>query len=86
MSISNFFTNVLGANLSNPRWSWGASNPQTNQLFLRVWADELETIGNVERSVILKSDRSYTSAGYPERQRHVDALRNGAKGSRSLLD
>ncbi|MEA5475375.1 HNH endonuclease [Synechococcus sp. CCY9201] len=80
MSISNFFTNTLGANLSNPRWSWGASNPQTNQLFLRVWYDELETVDGVERSLILKTDRSYSSPGYPERQRHVEALRNGAQG------
>lgn len=80
MSISDFFTNTLGANLSNSRWSWGASNPQTNQLFLRVWDDELETVDDVERSLILKTDRSYSSAGYPERQRHVDALRNGAQG------
>jgi len=80
MSISDFFTNTLGANLGNSRWSWGAFNPQTNQLFLRVWDDELEIVDGVERSLILKTDRSYSSAGHPERQRHVDVLRNGAQG------
>lgn len=80
MSISHIFTNTLGANLSNSRWPWGASNPQTNQLFLLVWDDELETVDGVERSLILKTDRSYSSAGYPERQRRADALRNGAQG------
>ena len=80
MSISKFFTKTLGANLSNARWSWGATNSQTNQLFLRVWEDELETIDGVERSLILKMDRVYSSAGFPERQRHVEALRNGAQG------
>ena len=80
MSISDFFANTLGANLSNSRWSWGASNPQTNQLFLRVWDDELKTVDGVERCLILKTNRSYSSAGYRERQRHVDALRKGAQG------
>jgi len=80
MSISDFFTNTLGANLSNSRWSWGASNPQTNQLFLRVWEDQLVTVDNVERSLILETDRTYTSAGFPERKRHIHALRNGAEG------
>ena len=80
MSISDFFTNTLGANLTNSRWSWGASNPNTNQLFLRVWEDELDMVGDLERCLILKSDWAGASAGFPERKRHIDALRNGAEG------
>jgi hypothetical protein len=80
MSISDFFENTLGANLSNSRWSWGASNPNTNQLFLRVWDDQLETIDGIERISILRTDWGGSSAGFPERKRHVEALRNGAEG------
>lgn len=80
MNINNFITNTLGANLRNPRWSWGASNPQTNELFLRVWDDQLETVEGIERSLILTNDWSGSSPGYSERQRHIDALRKGAQG------
>ena len=80
MSISDFFKNTLGANLSNARWSWGASNPNTNQLFLRVWDDDLETVDGVTRISILGTDWGETSAGFPERKRHVEALRGGAEG------
>lgn len=80
MSIGDFFENTLGANLTNARWSWGASNPNTNQLFLRIWDDQLETVDGLERISILRTDWDGTSAGYPERKRHVEALRNGAEG------
>lgn len=79
MNVSDFFTIKLGANLANIRWSWGASNPQTNQLFLRVWDDQLNTLDGVERILLLAADWS-PSPGYAERQRHVEALRNGAQG------
>lgn len=80
MSISDFFKNTLGANLSNARWSWGAYNANMNQLFLRVWDDHLETVDGTERISILRTDWEGTSAGFPERKRHVEALRNGAEG------
>lgn len=80
MNISEFFTSTLGANLANSRWSWGAFNPITNQLFLRVWDDEFKLFGDKERSLILKSDWSGASGGFPERIRHIDALRRGADG------
>lgn len=51
MSISDFFTDTLGANLANTRWSWGAVNPVTNEVFLRVWADELRTVGGQEQAL-----------------------------------
>ena len=80
MSISEFFTNTLGANLSNTRWSWGAFNPDTNQLFLRVWEDQLETVAGIERISIFNTNIKRKSAGQPERKRHVEAMRNGAEG------
>ena len=41
MKIHSFYTDVLGANLKNVRWSWGAVDPITNRIFLRVWADRI---------------------------------------------
>lgn len=80
MSITDFYTNTLGANLAGVRWSWGATNPNTNQIFLRVWEDELESVGGVERSLLLKHDWPGKSNGFPERKRHIEAMRNGAEG------
>ena len=80
MRISIFFENTLGVNIANPRWSWGATNLTTNQLFLRVWADHLETVNGAEWISVLWNKWEGSSAGFPERKRHVDALRNGAEG------
>jgi putative restriction endonuclease len=78
MKISSFFQDVLGANLANIQWSWGAFNPQTNQLFLRVWEDEVKTIDGRECSLLIHRDWSSKSLGHPERLRHIEAMRNGA--------
>ncbi len=80
MKISDFFQGTLGANLTNSRWSWGAFNPTTNQLFLRVWEDQLEIVSGIERISILRTKRSGKSAGYPERKRHIEELKKGAEG------
>jgi putative restriction endonuclease len=80
MSISDFFKNILGSNLINKLWSWGAINPNTNQLFLKVWEDHLQTINGVERISILKKDPYDTSNGFKERKRHIEKLLNGAEG------
>ena len=77
--ITDFFQNTLGANLTNPRWSWGAYNPDTNQLFLRVWKDD-EYIDGSDRMLIIGSDWNHQSNGLSERKRHVQDLRNGAEG------
>jgi hypothetical protein len=80
MSISDFFKKTLGAKLRNTVWSWGALNPNTNQLFLRVWDDQLQTVAGGERISILRTDWDGPSHGFPERKSHVEALRNGAEG------
>jgi putative restriction endonuclease len=80
MNISEFFVNMLGANLANPRWSWGAFNPNTNQLFLRVWKDQLKSVNGIERISIIRTAWKGTSAGFEERKRHIQVLRNGAEG------
>lgn len=80
MNISEFFRDVLGAELSNARWSWGALNPLTNQLFLSLWEHDLETIEGAERISVLMKDYVGRSQGFPERKKHVQALRNGVEG------
>lgn len=71
---------MLGANLANSRWSWGARNPTTNEYFLRVWKDHMDTNGTVDRVLVLNGDWTGSSAGFAERQRHVQSIRDGATG------
>ena len=80
MSISDFFENRLGVKLKNTRWSWGASNLDTKQVFLRVWDDEFPIIDGVEHIKILGKDWVGSSSGFPERKRHIEELRKGAEG------
>ncbi|QDT01471.1 HNH endonuclease [Adhaeretor mobilis] len=80
MKISTFFRQTLGANLSNSRWSWGAYQPNSNRLFLRVWDDGIETVGGIERVPVYWDEWKSKSAGFPERKRHVELLGNGTEG------
>ena len=79
-TLTDFYTSTLGANLTNSRWSWGAVNPVTNEVFLRVWADDIEATAEGERVQVYGLDWLGKSSGYPERYRHIQALQNGAKG------
>ena len=74
MGINCFFTNILGAELRNPRWSWGAIDHTTNRVFLRVWKPDGERI-----LVKHKKPRSHPH-GYNERCIHLDFIRKGAMG------
>ena len=80
MSISEFFKSRLGVKLTNTRWSWGASNPDTRQVFLRVWDDDFKTIDGVKHIRILAKDWGGSSNGFPERIRHIEELRKGSEG------
>lgn len=81
MGSSAFFRDVLGAELRNERWSWGAQNPQTGQVFLKVWADQRETTDGVDRIRVLRPRReSHESAGYNEQVAHLAAISSGAPG------
>lgn len=79
-SLTDFYTATLGANLTNARWSWGAVNPVTNEVFLRVWADDIEATAEGERVQVYGLDWGGKSPGYRERARHITALREGAQG------
>ena len=65
MRISDFFRDVLHASLANTRWSWGAENPNTGQLFLRVWVDERDIVDGVDQIHLLGSTWRRRSPGYP---------------------
>ncbi len=79
MKISEFYQNILGANLTNSRWSWGAVDPVANRVYLRVWEDLIENVEDGQRVIVL-NDAPQTSRGRPERERHLEAIRNGAEG------
>ena len=84
MGINRFFTNILGANLRNPRGSWGATDPMTNRVFLCVWEDQIETVPDGERIHVADDEPRLASSSYKasfnERRRHLDHIQNGAAG------
>lgn len=80
MSISRFFAETLGARLRNPRFSWGAVDPRTNRVFLRVWEDEIQTVDGAERVLVARNVPRRKSAGYPERLRQIEMINGGASG------
>ena len=80
MSISEFFKSRFGVKLKNTRWSWGASNPDMKQVFLRVWDDDFQNIDGLEHIRILGKDWVGPSRGLPERIRHIEELRKGSEG------
>ncbi len=80
MSPTDFFK-LLGAPLTNQRWSWGALREADNTLFLRVWQDETRKIDGKLHAMVtahawFKDDPG--NLGYAERLRHVEASRKGA--------
>lgn len=81
MSISTLFSD-LGAPLKNIRWSWGAVNPQSGAVFLRVWTDETRKHNgwNVVRLTNRAHFEGRKSLGYAERTNHIQDLRNGRPG------
>ena len=50
ISPTRFYTDVLGADLRNARWSWGAHDPVKDRLYLRVWEDEVVKQVNAKRA------------------------------------
>lgn len=80
MSFSRFFEETLGAKLRNPRFSWGAFDPRTNRVFLRVWEDDTQTVDGGERVLVARKVPRRKSAGYPERLRQIDMINSGAEG------
>ena len=80
MKITRFYTEVLGANLKNQQWSWGAVDTMTNRVFLRVWEDQIQPIGGGEGVEVLKDVPTRKSNGYGERKTHLTQIQSGAEG------
>lgn len=77
MNINNFYTLVLGANLRNSRWSWGAHDPLTDRLYLRVWEDQIVERDGQEHVLVQRERPGYRSPGKAERDRHLEMLQSG---------
>jgi len=76
MNITTFFRDVLGAELRNQVWSWGAIDEDQDRLFLRIWEDQIRNFNGSERvRVDIKSAKS--SAGRNERRTHIDLIKQG---------
>ena len=75
MSINDFFIDTLGANVKNARWSWGAVDPMTHRIFLRVWEDQIDG----ERKRIGSDVPRNDSHGFAERNEHLAQMQNGAE-------
>jgi hypothetical protein len=71
----------LGAPLLNIRWSWGSTTNDGKTVFLRVWSDETQKIGDEHFVQITDTTRfgTETSLGYSERLRHIEAIQSGAE-------
>ena len=78
MNINKFYTDVLGANPRNPRWSWGAVDPVANRVFLRLWEDDIESMLVGERIVLSRIQARSQSHGFAERRAHIARIRDGA--------
>lgn len=80
MGINQFFVDALGANPGNPRWSWGAYDPFSDRVFLRVWDDEFKEIAGRECVLVLAGTPRLASPGRQERQAHLEKIRAGSNG------
>jgi hypothetical protein len=72
---------MLGAPLTNSRWSWGAVRPEDGAVFLRVWQDRMQTHDGSQFVQITNHARfrnGPANCGYRERLKHVELIRGGA--------
>lgn len=80
MKINDFYSEVLGANLKNPRWSWGAVDPISNRVYLRVWSNQISQGPDGQEVQVDWIPRVSESNGYNERSEHLRRIRDGAQG------
>ena len=80
MKINKFFEEILGVTLMNPRWSWGAVDPESNRVYLRVWDDQIKMDGGVEKVQVYWKHPRTGSPGFEERVEQLEAIENGAQG------
>lgn len=77
-SPTKFYTEVLGAELRNSRWSWGAYEPVNGRLYLRVWEDEVVQGGDLPLAMVLRH-AGQPSRGRTERERHLELVSGGVE-------
>lgn len=80
MNITDFFQKKLGVRLNNTRWSWGAMDVGTNQVFLRIWENEIQPDGDGQKVQVFWKHYEAKTGGSSERARHIEAIKNGARG------
>jgi len=80
MTINQFFTDTLGAQLKNSRWSWGSIDPLHYRVFLRVWDDGFRIINGVDCVLVGFGVQGRNSNGFAERHQQLQLIRDGAKG------
>ncbi|MBP7948917.1 MAG: HNH endonuclease [Verrucomicrobiales bacterium] len=80
VSITRFYEEVLGGDLKNPRWSWGAIDPVMHRIYLRVWEDQIVNFDGQDWVQVFNRARPEITAGHRERAGHLDAMRGGADG------
>lgn len=88
MKINDFFAKRLKAPLNNQQWSWGAVNPSSNSVFLRVGSWALAKYDDGKEWVTLYTpdwDVS-KSHGVGERLRHIDLIAKGAPGYAVMIE
>lgn len=79
--INQFFVDVLGAKVANDRWSWGAYDPISNRIYLRIWADLFSKGSDGERvEVLWLTKKRKVKHGFNERVRHIEMIRAGIDG------
>jgi hypothetical protein len=71
------FLRRLGAPLKIARQSWGSVRKSDEAVFLTVWQDKTERVGDCLCGQ-LTFDSNTTSAGAKERLRHIAMIQNGA--------
>ena len=72
---------MLGAPLTNFRWSWGAVRSADGAVFLRVWEDHIRTQDGTQFAQLTYHARFRdhpVNPGHRERLEHVARIREGA--------
>ena len=79
MGINEFFTEILGGELRNPRWSWGVIDKRSNRVFLRIWDDEIKQNELGRKAQVYWKHPRTESHGYAERWEQLELVKSGAK-------
>jgi hypothetical protein len=75
------FFEMLGAPLTNARWSWGAVRPDDGAVFLKVWRDRMRTHDGAQFAQVTVRARFRDDPGnfrHRAREQQVDQVRAGS--------